>query len=254
LDLAAKSGRSFSALALSLTKSISPANPVNHSVATALHRIQTRCQQLFTATIYWSGAPVDESSVRALLPHPEWIPESVWRYARAMNGLDIEWDRRNGEGKIIGSGKIGLSKIEDIYAETDWAHDADLEDPAFARMRAFQPVDYYDEVSWAGLFHDEAQDPGLYMFISAEGMVPYPLHVDVEGYIALLEHTLGYGNWPWAILALLPDDGINPVYQYNLNYNATFRQRMQVLVPEFSYEAFVACYDRVRLRNYSPSL
>ena len=224
------------------------------SVATALHNIQTQCQQLFTVTTSRSGGPVDESHARAHLPHPEWIPESVWQYARAMNGLDIEWYQKNSEGEVLGTGKIYLQKIEDIYTEQDWAHDVDLEDPAFARMRVFQPVDYYDEVSWAGLFHDDARDPGLYMFISAEGMVPYPLHVDVEGYIALLEHTLGYGNWPWAILALLPNDGKNPVYQYNLNYTDKFRQRMQVLVPGFSYEAFVACYDRVRLRNYSPSL
>ncbi len=227
---------------------------MSSSIATTLHRIQARCQQLFTATVYLSGEPVDEDSVRAQLPHPEWIPESVWRYARAMNGLDIEWYQRDAAGKILGTGKIGLHKLEDIYAAPDWEHDVDWDDPASARMRVFQPVDYYGEVSWAGLFHDEACDPGLYMFISAEGMMPYPLHLDLEGYLALLEHTLGYGDWPWAILALLPDDGINPIYQYNTDYTDEFRRRMQVLVPEFSYEAFVACYDRVRLRDYSPSL
>ena len=226
---------------------------MSNSVAAALHNIQAQCQQLFTITFLGSGAPVEESGARAQLPHPEWIPESVWRYAQAINGFNLEWLKRNNDTKVIGTGKIELNKLEDIYAEQNWENDADLEDPAFARMRVFHPVDYYDEVSWAGLFHDEARDPGLYVFISAEGLVPYPLHVDLNGYIALLEHTLGYGNWPWAILALLPDDGMNPAHMYDLDFTDRFCQRMQILVPGFSYEAFVACYQRVRLRDYIPS-
>jgi hypothetical protein len=224
-------------------------------VGDILNYVQMRCHELFDVLESWNEPPVDEATMQTQLPHAEWIPASVWEYARAMNGLGLEWVAETDDSDDLGaSGVIQLLPMEAIYRLHDWEAEIDSADRSLERLRKFRPVDTYGETSLVGLFHDEAQDPGLYIFSRGEGLLPYPLGIDILGYIRLLKHTLGYSGWPLALVALLPTDDRNSAYRSNAHFTAEFRQQMTALVPEFDYEAFLACYDEVKIKNYTPSL
>ena len=214
-------------------------------IAEVLHQIQTRCEELFELQEpAGGGPPIDEAAARAELPHPEWIPESVWRYARQMNGFSVAWEAP----AVEAAGYITLLTIADIFRS--WEPEIDVW--AGPRMRAFKPVDMHNDILLVGLFHDEALDPGLYVYHFRDWSPPYPLYLDLPGYIALLRRSLGYSYWQNVVLELLPDDGENPAHQIK-SYTPEFRQAMKASDPEFDFDAFTALYHEVKLKNYTPS-
>ncbi len=214
-------------------------------LAEQLHQIQQRCEHLFELREpAGGGLPIDEAAARASLPHPEWIPESVWAYARQLNGFSVSWQAAT-DAKA--SGIIWLLTLEDIFR--DW--EPEIGGWAGPRMRAFKPVDMHNGYLLVGLFHDEAQDPGLYVYEPGEGE-PYPLYLDLPGYIALLSYSLGYQYWQAVLLELLPDDGRNPAHQTG-SVTPDFRRDLEALDPDFDYEALVALYHEVKLKSYRPS-
>ncbi|GAB3825783.1 hypothetical protein GCM10028821_07140 [Hymenobacter jeollabukensis] len=121
------------------------------------------------------------------------------------------------------------------------------------RRRAFKVVDFFTPEACVGFYHDAQLDPGLYFFELGEGGEPYPLYVDLKGYLTLLSYTLGYKYWQLALLQLLPPDERNPGFQSNLTFTDKFRRDLSAWVPEFDYNKFVTIYQQVKLRNYIPS-
>jgi len=181
------------------------------------------------------------------LENAQWIPEHVRGYALDMNGQLLRWQsREDGSGRPACTGNVNLLPIESIYG--DWEGIVYFDFTKDERLKHFKVVDLFQDEACVGLYHDEAQDPGLYFFAFGEGLAPYPLHLDLKGYLTLLTCTLGYTYWPLAVLALRPDDGRNPAYRANLNFTQKFRRDMEAWVPEFKYDEFVALYEQVRLR------
>jgi hypothetical protein len=215
-----------------------------------LHQVQYRCEQLFELQEpAGGGPPVEDAAARASLPHPEWIPESVWAYARQMNGFSVMWQAAATDAvESEASGAIWLLAIESIFR--DW--EPEIGPWAGPRMKAFKPVDMHNDYQMVGLFHDEAQDPGLYIYYFRDWHEPYPLYLDMPGYIALLKYSLGYQYWQNVALELLPDDGRNPAHQIE-SVTPAFRRDLEALDPGFDYDAFVALYHEVKLKDYTPS-
>jgi len=80
-----------------------------------------------------------------------------------------------------------LAPLSELYG--DWEGFLFLNhEPAESRLHQFKLVDTGQDPLLVGLYHDAAQDLGLYVYDPGEP--PYPLYLDLPGYIALLEYTL----------------------------------------------------------------
>ena len=202
---------------------------------------------LFDVTASRSGLKKN-GKAWAKIPHAEWIPAQLRQYGEEVNGHLLEWQsRRDGSERPVCRGRVELLALEHIYG--DWVEHVYLEasEPADSRLRAFKIVDYFLPEACVGLYHDAQQDPGLYFYSLGEGEAPYPLHLDLRGYLRLLAVSLGYEYWQLALLRLLPDDGRNPAYRQAGNILEDFRRDMAAWDPEFDYAAFVALYHAVKL-------
>jgi len=196
-------------------------------------------------TTYQNYSRVTKRRVEKL-PHAEWIPEQLKAYAMDVNGHTIRWDSpEDGSGRPACTGDLNLLPIESIY--NDWKGIVYFDFTKDERLKDFKVVDSFQDETCVGLYHDEAQDPGLYFFEFSGGNAPYPLHLDLKGYLTMLTFTLGYTYWQLAVMSLLPDDGQNPAYRRSLNFTTEFRRDMKAWVPDFSWDAFVALYEQLRL-------
>ncbi len=223
----------------------------NEFVITLLNACD-RSGELFVLTDS-EGGTGPQPRAWAKIPHPEWIPAQVMQYGQELNGCLSEWHSpADDAGRPACEGRFEMMPLEDIYS--DWSRELTLHhEPADSRLHAFKVVDLaYTEVC-VGHYHDAAQDPGLYVFRPAEGEKPYPLHLDLRGYVQLLAQSLGYADWQLALLQLLPDDGVNPAHRLGTDFLAEFRQAMSAWNPDFNYDTFVALYQAMRLENYRPS-
>jgi hypothetical protein len=187
------------------------------------------------------------------IPHAEWIPAQLLQYGLEINGCMTAWKSKDdGSGRPACTGRFDFKPLEVIYG--NWHRELGLVDePATSRMHHFKVVDLATSYLVVGLYHDEAQDAGLYVYEPGGGAAPYPLHLDLSGYVQLLAHSLGYAYWQLALLALLPDDGQNPAYRTYVELTAEFRHALSAWNPEFDYDTFVALYKERQLKNYTPS-
>lgn len=213
----------------------------------------TRIFRLFEITESHGGRFKTRKQVWEKLPHYDWIPAELKQYALEINGYMLAWkSREDGSGRPACRGRYELLPLEHIYA--DWKDHVYFgfpeEDP---RLACFKVVDLFAPEASVGLYHDAAQDPGLYYHQHGEGTVPYPLYLDLLGYLRLLEQSLGYHHWQLSLLALLPNDGRNPAYQTDPAFLGAFRRDLEAWDPEFDYDAFVALYHEVKLKDYTPS-
>jgi hypothetical protein len=209
------------------------------------------CGELFDYLDTESGGGPD-AAAWATLAHREWVPAQVWRYGQELNGILFSWrSRADGSGRPECFGRVELLPLEEIYR--DWSEELGLKDvPADDRLHHFKPVDLTNQMVYVGLYHDQARDPGLYLYQPGEGEAPYPLHVDLRGYVRLLAQSMGHAYWPFVLLELLPDDGRNPAYQLD-PFTPDFRRDLEAWVPDFDYAAFVALYREVQLPGAPPA-
>jgi hypothetical protein len=212
-----------------------------------------RSDVLFQITEHDSNGPISEKGLLRL-SHPEWIPEQFLDNARQNDGYTLQWETRPGHPERPAcEGAVRLLPMRTMLRK--WKGHIYFgwpEEPK--RRRAFKVVDFFVNEACVGFYHDAQRDPGLYFFQLGEGVEPYPLHLDLKGYLTLLNYTMGYRYWPLAALRQLPDDGRNPSYRSSLDFLDRFRRDLGAWVPEFTYEEFVALYQQLKLRDYTPSL
>lgn len=219
---------------------------MNREIVNLILDTGDRAYQLFDITDSRPGRLKTRKRTWEQLPHYEWIPEQLKRYATETNGYMTEWQSRpDGSGRLMCRGRYELLPLEDIYG--DWKDHVYFGFPEESpRLANFKVIDLFTAEACVGLYHDAQQDPGLYYHAVGEGTDPYPLHLDLLGYLKLLRLSLGYRYWQLALLETLPNDGRNPAYQLEA-ITPTFRRDMEAWVPEFDYAAFVALYHEVKL-------
>ena len=176
------------------------------------------------------------------ISHLDWIPVALKNFSLDVNGSLMRWQSpSDGTGRTACMGSIKLLPVEQIYS--DWQGIVYFDFTENPRLRAFKIVDFFADEACVGLYHDAEQDPGLYFYDFERG--PYPLHLDVKGYLRLLEVTLGYSYWQRVVLDLLAGEDSPKIRQ--------FRQDMEAWVPEFDYNAFAALYHEVKLPSALPA-
>lgn len=180
------------------------------------------------------------------VPHREWVPAQLVTYAETVGGQRRVWRTPSDEsGRPACVGGFNFLPVEEIYA--DWADSVYFGFPEEnPRLSQFKPVDYCQPEAFVGLYHDEEKSPALYYYAPGEGQEPYPLQLDLEGYVQLLPYTLGYAHWQLALLELLPDDGRNPAHRL-APVTPALRRDLSAWYPDFDYDAFVARYHELRL-------
>jgi hypothetical protein len=181
------------------------------------------------------------------IAHFEWVPPQMVACSRDSNGSKIAWETRSDQAPYA-SGGIHLLPIDQIYQ--DWKgivyFDYPESDPAQQRLETFKIVDFFVSEACVGLYHDAQQDPELFLY-SFEGL-PQPLGVDVKGYMQLLTLSLGYYYWQQLLVELT----VAPTTTSFSPKGTTaqrFVQEMSLLSPDFTLEAFIQLYEKVRLRR-----
>lgn len=183
----------------------------------------------------------------AKVPNREWVSTQVADFADTVGGRELSWRTpADDSGRPACAGGVNFLPVEEIYA--DWEGSVYFGFPEEnPRLRQFKPVDYCQPEAFVGLYHDEAKSPALYYYAPGEGQEPYPLQLDLEGYVQLLPYTLGYEHWQLALLELLPDDDRNPAHRLE-SVTPALRRDLNAWYPDFDYDAFVARYQEVRMR------
>ena len=198
------------------------------------------------------GMPARAKDLRRI-PNLEWVPAIMREWAWQVNSLQVAW-RLKAEANTptnIG-GTIDIQPISGprktgIYGDWEGSiyFDRPHEPKANLHLRTFKIVDICAEEDRVGLFHDERSSPQLYHYIIANG-TPQPLGVDILGYCQLLTHTLGFWYWLDIVRDLARPYSPRPYAPATLQNQQTVAAMEQYL-PNFRLDAFVACYDQVRL-------
>jgi hypothetical protein len=134
------------------------------------------------------------------------------------------------------TGSINFLSIERIVANTkDYIYfgDVDPDDP----ITDFHIVDEFCAESCVGIYAGKHASNSLY-FVDC-GEAPVFLGLDLTGYIEMLCLSKGYYYWQSAILALCYGEENNKVEE--------MKERMPKLFPGWTWEAFVAKYDEVKI-------
>ncbi len=105
-------------------------------------------------------------------------------------------------------------------------------------MKGFRPLDmFYDIDGFVGFYIDRPEKKGLYLQHSDSSVSP--LHVDLDGYLKLLGMSKGFGWWQNALVEIHSGNPMPNV--------AGFKEKMPLIFPDFSWDAFVALYEEVRI-------
>ncbi|MCC3157080.1 hypothetical protein LJ737_07510 [Hymenobacter sp. 15J16-1T3B] len=197
----------------------------------------------------------------AKMEHLDWVPASILNFSQEFNGFRVRWTttaeqqarytERAQRGLRQARGRIEFKRLQDMYGSWEgvvYFADQPLDN---ARLRAFKVVDMFSDEAAVGLFHDAQQEAQLYLCVFGEEE-PAPLGVDFEGYLQLLTLTLGHVYWPYLLRDVHQHFTLQPAEPYTAPTNASAQQcaaELSALLPDFSLDAFVACYDQVRLRR-----
>lgn len=188
----------------------------------------------------------------AKIPNRAWVPQSLIDFCHIFNGISVSWEPLPAQQSVAphARGRIGFQRLQDIYGSWEgvvyFEGQLSVEDPD---LRHFHLVDMFSDEEGVGLYHDERQDPQLYV-CGFSDYAPEPLGVDFDGYLQLLRLSLGHQHWPHLLAELYQHFSSQPTqpFQEVKDPNAQiFVRDMTALVPDFSLEAFVALYDQVRL-------
>lgn len=213
--------------------------------------IYKKCSDLYDAslgksTFQFNFGHVITAEQLAQVPHLEWVPADILEFCHQQNGFTISWDA-DIHSDLARRGEIRIMPLEIMFH--DWEGEIYWRQhltPRDAHMEHFKVVDNYTGDAVVGLFHTPARDPELYYFDRED---TFALGVDFAGYLALLTYTLGCVGWLTLLRALGPATvdprpfrPTHPAVQQALD-------TLQAAVSGFDLDAFVACYDQVRLQT-----
>jgi hypothetical protein len=175
------------------------------------------------------------------------IPEVMLAYGRQRNGDLLEWQAHSGLGL---TGCINLLPLQQIYRSPapDELYIAADDEP---ELHQFRPVDIFKADACIGLLHNDQRSPRLVYFDENDRRV-VSLEVDIQGYMSLLMLSLGFLNWQSLLVELASPRGqIRPfTLEADTVHCNILRRILPVFAqvfPAFDLNAFVDCYDQVKL-------
>jgi len=148
--------------------------------------------------------------------------ELTWTYKKK------EDFNAKGVVNFISLDKVIQDSWDDTLGGNDWALD----------MKGFRPLDmFYDMDGFVGFYINRPEKNGLYLQHSDSSISP--LHVNLDGYLQLLGMSKGFGWWQNALVQIHSGKEMPNVAQ--------FKEKMPLIFPQFSWEAFVELYNKVRI-------
>ena len=159
--------------------------------------------------------------------------QSLATFYGIFNGLNFEWELKS-ETSIHGSIKI---QSIDLLNHGEWedmvGEDHDGKEVNQADFRVF---DFYSNQNYVGCFTSNYEQKGL--FYVRENTV-YPIGLTAEGYLQLLNHTLGFMHWPALLVKL--NLGLT------LNELQAVEENIAKVIPNFSHEKFETAFKSLSL-------
>lgn len=173
------------------------------------------------------------------------LPAQIINYGIRLNGICFRWSALGGSV----AGQVNLLPVPAIYGPsyegTLYFGDED-EDP---RLRTYRPVDNIKAEATVGLLHDEYRSNELFYYNVDDELLP--TGVDLEGYVTLLQFSLGVNFWQHLLVVLATPDGHVRPFQIPSGLNGNMAQKavsaLEALLPQFSLASFVDQYDEVKL-------
>jgi hypothetical protein len=161
--------------------------------------------------------------------------EAIKNFYSIRNKWKVEW-KTTDEVVFRAEGSIYMLPIEEVFQDVwddslggnDWNPE----------MKGFRPLDmFYDIDGFVGFYVGRPEKKGLYVQHSDSSVSP--LHVDLDGYLRLLGMSKGFGWWQNALVEIHSGNPMPNV--------ASFKEKMPLIFPDFSWDAFVALYEEVRI-------
>ena len=165
----------------------------------------------------------------------ELLPNDIRKFYSIRNKWKVVW-KTTDEANCQAEGSIDFLPLEEVLQDV-WDNSLGGNDWN-PEMKGFRPLDmFYDIDGFVGFYIDRPEKKGLYLQHSDSSVSP--LHVDLEGYLKLLGMSKGFGWWQNALVEIHSGNPMPNV--------ASFKEKMPLIFPDFSWDAFEALYEEVRI-------
>jgi hypothetical protein len=157
-------------------------------------------------------------------------------YRTVNDGYGIEWWSNKEKGL---GGKFNFAQTKYLFAEDNGIYDeGDAED-----LKYFRPLDYPTPETYVGFIikHDVIYKTLYYMSISNYEL--NNLDLDYEGYTQMAVEARVFNHWQLVLLYYMDGEGIGSVE------TETFKTEMPKIFPNWTWEGFIATFERLRLSN-----
>lgn len=159
-------------------------------------------------------------------------------YNEVTDGFEVTWKKDS--NSFIG-GKMKLAETKYLFAENNGIYDeGDAED-----LKYFRPLDYPTPETYVGfIIKPEVIYNSLY-YMSVSNYEVTNLDLDYEGYTQMAVEARVFNHWQLVLLHYMDGEGIGSVE------TETFKTEMPKIFPDWTWESFIATFERLRLSNRS---
>lgn len=232
-----------------------PTNPVNPSYGRIVHDTKVAVEKNFEVITRRNGNPARAKDFKKI-KHLDWVPPQMLDWAWACNAWELSWQLRTEDPDWRGT--LGRVRILPISGPAGWSIYNDWEgiiyfadEPLTDPLRPFKIVDWCADEYCVGIYHDARCQPELYYYSGDHD--PKPLGVDLNGYLQLLPHTLGFRAWQGLVHELAAPDSPRPYRPQPNDCGTTGTVAgMEKHLSGFDLDAFTALFDQVRLTQPAP--
>lgn len=162
------------------------------------------------------------------------VPRAAREFYAQVGAVRLEWQSRVHEDPDV-AGRVNILPLDRVLQ--DWKGDIYFEEDATAGSRRFfRPFDFFVPEAAAGILIRGEPDEQVYLYTYDDE--PFPLGVDLAGYIELLLRARGFLYWQMIPVALALGRPSAEALR--------FRSAMPQLFPGFDPGEFERLYRRLR--------
>lgn len=164
-------------------------------------------------------------------------PAAVRDFYSQLNGMEIHWESSDHSNDPPLSGRIRILEADQVDPKDQKPFWSEFTDEN-STVRSFRLLDYFIDEAAVGFYQQPETTGEMYLYLFEAK--PIPLRVDFEGYVRLMAEARGFFYWQNALLAIS-----------NNRENAEsrdFQEKMPLLFPSFSYEAFKELYKSLMIK------